>query len=167
MDADRFDALTHALASRTTRRISLTALSSLALGGLLLKTSDVGAKKRKKKCKSGQKKCGQRCIPASDCCGGCGEQTCCTGSCANLQTDGKNCGACGEACASNVCLNGNCKCNGQAQCPSGCFCALNAASATVCVGGLTATACTADADCASGVCRQTAGGNFCGEPCLG
>ena len=39
----------------------------------------------------------------SECCGGCGQgETCCTGTCANLETDGQHCGICGNVCACAV-----------------------------------------------------------------
>ena len=44
----------------------------------------------------------------NDACGGCtGNNTCCSGSCVNMQTDNNNCGSCGNHCGS-ICANGSC-----------------------------------------------------------
>jgi hypothetical protein len=133
-------------------------------------------------CPEGEKACGASCIPPVECCddadceegGTCSDGTCvcsietalCNGICADLATDGANCGACGNACDTNGCVNGFCTCQSQADC-NGCICALRLEdSETACTGDVTTQSCSVDADCpARSFCRDTAGGGFCSEPC--
>ncbi|CAG8741812.1 9782_t:CDS:2 [Cetraspora pellucida] len=50
------------------------------------------------------------------------QQTCCNKDCTNTNSDSKNCGTCGNACAlGQICQSGTCVsgCNVDADCPSG------------------------------------------------
>jgi hypothetical protein len=124
MDAGRFDQITTAVASTTSRRAVLGGL----LGGVagLLAREEAPAKKRKR-CKK--------------------EQTRCSGKCVNTNTDENHCGACGTSCPRGErCLNGRCYsddvCPAQHQaCPnfkrcgiedSDCFCGTSTGGETVC-----------------------------------
>lgn len=170
MDADRFDVMARMLSTPLPRRAPLVAIVAAALGISARAKSDVLGKKKKKKCKGNTKKCGKRCIPKTECCEACGSKTCCNGACVDLATDPTNCGVCSRRCAKNECLNGACPCGTNNSCPTGCGCALTSDPGKVaCVGpNLTATSCDLNSECDLGVvCRQTAGGNFCGEACSG
>lgn len=66
-------------------------------------------KKKREKCKGNKKRCRKKCIPKSQCCGGCGARQCCDGRCTDLTTDAANCGACGNQCdAGKACFGGAC-----------------------------------------------------------
>jgi hypothetical protein len=172
MDGSRFDALVQQLHGRGNRRSTLGFLSALGLGIGFAPAERGAARKKRKKCKDQTKKCGKRCIPKGECCGGCGSGlTCCEGTCFDLTTSGANCGVCGNACRTNRCVNGACECQGIGDCPSACRCALAFPSqaGTFCAAEqITATTCDGFEDCPPRtVCRQTLAGNFCGTPCLG
>lgn len=137
MDADRFDVVVRSFAA-VSRRATLGRMA----GGLaaligLLGAEDVAAgkkrRKKNKKCKGGQKKCGKRCIPKANCCtdANCGE-------CEHCQS-----GTCIPGCQSGqICQNGACTCpTGQRDCqgtciPDGDCCAnVDCASGAACVDG--------------------------------
>lgn len=154
MNANRFDARIRLLAGAPTRRSALGSVLGAGLAALLPRLGGEGAaarkkgRKRNKKCKRGQKKCG--------------------GKCANLTTDSANCGFCGNACPSGQCRGGFCICSGQEDCASldNCECGLAINGAIVCAGALTTTSCTDNSGCPPrSVCRQAIGGSFCGAPC--
>jgi hypothetical protein len=78
----------------------------------------------------------------------------CAGVCADLNTDPKNCGACGTTCASDgVCVNGACASScpaGQTACAGACVdLATNSANCGVC-----GTACTGGLLCTGGACKS-------------
>lgn len=172
MDGDRFDSLVQRLGARGNRRGAIGVLGAIGFGGLFTaaETGLARKKRRKKKCKGDTKKCAKRCIPKTECCGDCGALTCCNGSCVDLATSGANCGACGNACLSNVCANGACKCQGNGNCPGTCKCFLSFPSQAglFCQAEeLSTQMCDSIDDCPfQTVCRQTIGGNFCGTPCV-
>lgn len=107
-------------------------------------------------------------------------------TCGNLLTDPKNCGACGNVCATGVCAQGACTsntCRGETcatfgPCGPGgeCVCASTAEGTGYCVDGSTQCAglatCSDSADCASGLICAVAtccpnsvcvGATFCGS----
>jgi hypothetical protein len=163
MDADRFEAMLRALAVRPSRRDLARRLSGLALAGPIaaLGLSSAVAKRRKKK-----KKKKSPPPPPLNCPGGCGNETCCLGSCTNLASNSANCGACGHTCATGLCVNGACDCLFlAANCPATCSCAARIQAGSVCNGGGGGSvSCTTDADCPVGTaCLVT---NVCSAPCL-
>lgn len=119
MDATQFDALTRALAGRTSRRLLAPLASLPLLGGLaaLINIDDAEAKKKKKKKK--KKKNKKKCKPAKFCNGKCGVQTC--------QKKQVDCGPCSPpACDQATACSGKCgtvTCQGQqfncGTCPTG------------------------------------------------
>jgi hypothetical protein len=164
MHDSRFDAWTR-------RRFGLAAGNAAAalLGLTAGRPNRAAAKKnsKPKKCKSGQKKCGKKCIAKSKCCGGCGGQTCCDGKCKDLATDGANCGACGNTCVLGDCIHGACRCgNGMPVCGAECSCGARAEGGEpACFSGPFFGVCDEDADCPVGsVCLVN---NKCSSPCLG
>lgn len=189
MDAKQFDQFVHGLARASTRRVALAGVLGALAGGLASNGADDAAAKRRKRkrkknapngntpppppppppigCAAGTKPCGPGCIPVAECCGGCDlGETCCTGDCTNLETDGHNCGVCGNACETNACVHGACDCQTlSANCPEECFCAVRRNNAgTVCILGLTANGCSNDQVCGLGsVCMAT---NLCSFPCF-
>ena len=87
MDADMFDQVARDGWQALPRRGVLGLAAGL--GALLLGSSAGDAKKKRKKCKKGKKKCGKRCV--------------------DLQTDSANCGACGNVCpGGQICSGGTC-----------------------------------------------------------
>jgi len=112
MDAYRFDAVVRSLGA-VSRRAALWGFFGVAVSGLTASRADFAIarrrkKKNKKQCKGGKKKCGKTCIPKTECCGGCGEQLCCNGTCA-------------ECCSDADCLLGSgliCQ-QGTCACPAG------------------------------------------------
>ena len=118
---------------------------------------------KKKKCKSGTRRCGKRCVNTSNDpahCGACdsacfASETCVSGECLvkceGSATDPANCGACGNACAlGETCVAGAC----VVQC-GGAICRYANARAT----------CVEDS-CTLGACRGT-WGNCDGDPASG
>lgn len=110
MEADRFDLMTRALAATSHRRQALLALVGGSLG--LLGLSEADAKRKKKKCKKNQKKCGKKCVPASGCCA---DSEC---------TEGRTCqnGQCNCPLGTALCPGKGCvapaQCGGTPNCPS-------------------------------------------------
>ena len=133
MDSSRFDDLTKALATSTSRRQALKAFGASVVGGILGLSGIDTALAHKPFCRGN----GSKCNRGSDCC---------SGYCANNVCTCPPAPACNSACpcpSDSTCLNGTCcptsqACNG-ACCPSG----------TVCVNGTCAHPCTSDADCSS------------------
>ena len=144
VDADGFDALTHAFATVLPRAVPRRAALGGAVGaGITAVLSgsggeDAGARRKKKAKKRG-------------CPGG---RIGCGASCVNLAISGANCGFCNRACISNGCVNGVCTCgNGPDQCPLPCVCAprfpdLNAGF--VCIDSPSQQTCAGDGDCPLG-----------------
>ncbi len=110
-------------------------------------------------CQPGQ--CGS---PSDGCggilhCGGCGAgETCCAGECANLESDPKHCGTCGNACPAGPeqgCCNGECAelCYevGFGCCPTGKSCC--------------GSVCCPDGDCCDGAECCEAGQTCCDSSC--
>lgn len=153
MDPRSFDDIARACTITWTRRRALSVLGGALFGiDAVALDGEARRKKKKKKCKKGTVKCGQRCVDtqtdAANCgacnasCGGraCANgvcqspggsgcpagQTLCGQGCVNLQTDTANCGACGEICQSgHVCTGGRCagsSCGSGPGCPEGQIC---------------------------------------------
>lgn len=152
MDPRSFDDIARACTITWTRRRALSVLGGALFGIDAVALDGEARRKKKKKCKKGTVKCGQRCVDtqtdAANCgacnasCGGraCANgvcqspggsgcpagQTLCGQGCVNLQTDTANCGACGEICQSgHVCTGGRCagsSCGSGPGCPEGQIC---------------------------------------------
>lgn len=89
----------------------------------------------------------------------------CDGVCTDLQTDGANCGVCGEVCRSDqACEGGDCVCgDGTLDCGSGsCLGVLSDASNC----GACGRACPAGQSCSEGECVCPSGGLACGARCV-
>lgn len=176
MDPTRFDELTRALVTGTTRRRVLGGMLG-ALGGALGFGDAIAAR-----CGNP----GSTCTSVAGCCGaltcvagrcqtpsakhdpsarGCPiGQTRCGGACFDVNTDDNNCGACGAVCSgvTPLCSQGSCICT-DISCPPGFIC---------CNGSCVAGACCADSDC--GACETCSGTHQClrdttrnGEHCSG
>ncbi len=95
-----------------------------------------------------------------------GSQTSCSGTCADLQSDTANCGACGTACAAGeACMGGSC----MVVCPSGTTACGNACYATAndpahC--GSCDNACADGEFCVSGACQAACPLTVCGDACV-
>jgi hypothetical protein len=123
MDARHLDDLAREIGSQLPRRGVLGALGGLA-ALLAVPTLEAGAKKKKKKCKGGKKKCGKKCIPADQCCttADCGSKGQCVGGTCVCPAGQKACnGGCipqalccqnSECGAMQTCTNGACTCPG-------------------------------------------------------
>jgi hypothetical protein len=98
LEVSRFDDLTKLL-TQDANGMPRRSLSRLLAGGALIaalacvRLGDVAAKKKRKKCSGGKRRCGRRCVPKSRCCPSaqcraglpCGATTCggkCAGNCA-------------------------------------------------------------------------------------
>ena len=111
MNSSKFDELTKALATATSRRQALKTFGATFIGGILALG---GVSTAFAKCKPNGHPCGND----KQCCGG----GCCNGTCTDLKNDVNNCGVCGNTCPSgDSCVNGSC-CNpvtGGAGCGKG------------------------------------------------
>lgn len=133
MDARHLDDLAREIGSQVPRRSVLGALGGLA-ALLVAPKIETDAKKKKKKCKGGKKKCGKKCILADQCCtsADCGSRgNCVNGTCV-CPTGQKACnGGCipqtsccqNSECGPNqTCSNGTCACPGnQTKCGDACI----------------------------------------------
>jgi hypothetical protein len=148
MDSTRFDELTKALVTLTSRRQALKALAATAVGGFL-SISGIGTVFAKKKtCQSPTESCHND----KQCCSG----TCCEGIC---------CGQ-GQVCSRGICVcapgthpgcgNFDFGCNGNPEC----FCGETTEGTVVCVKEFSETSvCTQTSDCPAGY--------FCVIGCVG
>ncbi len=111
MDTHRFDELTKAVATATSRRQALKTIAATALGSIL-GLGGIGTAFAK--CKPN----GIGCNINSQCCSG----GCCRGTCTDLSSNLSNCGSCGHACRSDqVCSGGMCVCpSGSQECNGTC-----------------------------------------------
>src|SRR5262245_48409756 len=111
MDVDRFEVVLRTLAATPSRRGLARRLAGLVLAGPIAARELNSAEARRKKRKRKHQKPGPPAVPpALDCPGGCGNETCCFGTCTNLASSSANCGACGHTCATGLCVNGACDC---------------------------------------------------------
>src|SRR3954452_11107440 len=106
----------------------------------------------------------------------------CSGTCINVQTDGQNCGACGNTCGSgSTCQSGKCSCtNGFVSCGGSCV-ASNAqhcgSNCSTCSGtdvcnsdGNCSSTCSSGTKCSDGACSSptnSADCGTCGNACTG
>jgi hypothetical protein len=133
MDANRFDALTRFLSASGSRRAAVGALGA-ALAGLatVAARDEATAKgKRTKKCGSGKKKCGKKCIPKTDCCkdADCAvNERCDQGTCTSCLAQGTACTTDNECCTGicdkydNRCHEVRVSCAAGESCPNGRCC---------------------------------------------
>ena len=178
MDGTRFDSLTRMLASVRDRRATVRALSGVAIGALTLSAGTAAAKKNKKKCKGGRKKCGKKCCPLGQFCrnGRCSICApplfvCPIGGCAEILCGGQCC-AVRETCVANQCvpcpdLTDSCGVD-VPRCDNGAgFCATSVEGGNFCVGEASVCSpCTGDGDCVfvddfaiCGTCNTCGGAN--------
>ena len=175
MDGQRFDALTKALTSATSRRRVLRGLAGSPIGGLGLAVARGGADAAI--CPSGKRSYGSFCTTNAQCQSGfCfkpenGNNRClcrdllrepCSGPCSPCPGAGP-CGGCAENCSFGV--ERNCG-------PEGfCACVRNADGGNACVERFCSfDACTTGAECPSGLCIVAPGccgspNRFCGTRC--
>jgi len=143
MDERRFDLLTRAISTSTSRRNAL---------GLVLAGATFGIKPQRVKAIQGDSAIG--CAP---------DQTDCNGVCVDTCCNNQNCGSCGNICPPGLtCFEGICDCpsgpccaEGEVICNGACVatCCDNANCGTcgnVCAGGLTCF--EGKCDCPSGLC---------------
>lgn len=147
MDHQRFDALTVALASGTSRRRVLRALAAGAIAGLgLRRGAGASSALAQGACPAGQTSCGVDLVVCADLasdlnhCGACNNvcvngSSCAAGTCivnpcdpgltnceygcTDLATDPYNCGWCSNLCPLRVCTAGSCDAVTQSDCPAG------------------------------------------------
>jgi hypothetical protein len=175
MDTRRFDDLTRRLGRAVSRRTALGGLLAVVTGSASVEAA--GAR-RAPRCRT----VGASCTQASHCCSGlcptgrrtplsrrnrcsCLEgQRSCRGQCADLATDPRHCGACGNACPGGVpCEAGVCACPvGQTRCGDACVDLQT--DATHC--GDCGSVCDSDAICASGWCVCPDGQTDCDGACV-
>jgi hypothetical protein len=160
MDGTRFDSITRTLRAVADRRTTVRALPGVAIAALAPGTVPAGAKKRRKKCKGGKKKCGKKCCPVGQFCrnGKCSICApplfeCPIGGCAATLCGGQCC-AVAETCVDNQCapcpdLTNSCgvdvpRCNNGSG-----FCATSVEGGNFCVGASSeCSSCTDNDDCA-------------------
>jgi len=125
--------------------------------------------------------CGATCgtgfaCSSSACTCGTGNQACVTGTpatcicgtgasavCTNTNTDAKNCGGCGNACATGlVCASGQCGCSGSLTLCSG-KCVDTGTDPANC--GACGRTCSSSQSCSGGSCTTTCTGLTCGGQC--
>ena len=169
MEPSRFDELTKALATATSRRHALKALAA-TVGGVL-GFGSIGIAFAN--CKPN----GIGCNIGYQCCSG----ACCHGTCTDLSSNPNNCGSCGHTCGTGqLCQNGQCvnpcaanggTCNGnsdccsghcennQCVCPSGCIVLANGTCAQTCTG--VPDSCTCNGTCGGDSSSPT--GGLCGS----
>ncbi len=183
MEPSRFDDLTKALATSTSRRQALKAIAA-TLGGVFglggISTAFANCKPNGIGCNTSSQCCSGGCchgtctnLSTTSNCGACGHtcasgQGCCGGTCTDLTTP-QNCGTCGHACGANqTCQNGQCisTCPSLPACNDTCPC--DASQCQTCQGGSCVSTCTSEQVCQSGNCCLPTGAIFpfnCGETC--
>ena len=185
MDSSKFDDLTKALATSTSRRQALKALGASVVGGILGLSGIDTALAKKPLCRGNGSKCslGQQCCsgycannvctcpPAPACNRACpcpSDSTCQNGTCVATTTTSTT--TTSTTTTTPMCLPGGSTCLSNSQCCSDLCCTGIAGVATCCPtgtvclnNGTCATLCTSDADCSSGCsCAPDIDGvNFC------
>lgn len=101
-----------------------------------------------------------------------GGQTSCSGGCVSLQSDDRNCGACGTSCGTGQrCSAGTCVCD-STSCSSGCCngktCVATAVQTSAVCGtaGSACSACTGGTSCRGGLCGCSATDSTCSGSCV-
>jgi hypothetical protein len=116
VEPTKFDDLTKALATATSRRQALKTIAATTIGGVLglagIGTA-FGAPKCHRNglgCDTNSQCCSGYCDPTTGTCACPSGQTNCSGTCVNTQNDPNNCGGCGNVCpaAGLACINGGC-----------------------------------------------------------
>jgi hypothetical protein len=113
MDPTKFDDLTKALATGTSRRQALKTIVATTLGSII-GLGSIDAAFAAQKCRA----LGSKCSHGDQCCSNyCANNVCtcspgptnCNGACVDLQTDNNNCGSCGNVCIGfEHCIDGDC-----------------------------------------------------------
>jgi hypothetical protein len=174
MDRDRFDNLTRVMASPTSRR-SAIAVAGRAMAAALGLGIAVSPRLQSETTEAATCRAyGVTCTTHGQCCSGTcnpkdsrGRRTCACD--ADLLIDPENCGSCGHVCSGTtngypICNSGHCNvaCNeGYYRDPSSLMCVPQLA---------TKSACTANEQCAGGVCACTSGlctTSYCMDSCVG
>jgi hypothetical protein len=174
MDRSRFDDLTRAIAAPVSRRFAIAAAGRTIAAAFGLGLA-VSPRLRPEQAEAAACRAeGVSCTTHSQCCSGTcnpkdsrGRRTC---SCdADLQTDPDNCGSCGHICTGTpngypICNSGHC----NVACNEGYF---RDPLTSTCLPKLaTKSACTANEQCAGGVCACTSGlctTSYCMDYCIG
>jgi hypothetical protein len=187
MDPSKFDDLTKAMATSTSRRKALKTIAATTLGGIL-GLGGIGTAFAKPTCKPNGHGCGNSkqccsgfCDPTTTTCGCPTGQTNCSGTCIDLSSDNHNCGSCGNVCpAGQMCSSGQCVCppgttklcNGTCahtcgNCPGGCGCVRDNDDVSFwCAGNGSGTPCSSDCDCLIGeFCVSGSPTGFCTGAC--
>jgi hypothetical protein len=132
MDGRSFDRVARALAAGGTRRGILRGVAAGLVGGAALHESAGAARRRRPVCVAA----GANCTRHGQCCTGVCDRvvlpgsrhpryrcacdagrTLCSGKCVDLQTDMANCGACGDVCDGDECVDGACVGGRSFTCP--------------------------------------------------
>ncbi len=155
MEPSRFDELTKALATSTSRRKALKTIAATTFGSIL-GLGGLGTVFARP-CKPN----GYGCNTSSQCCSG----GCCHGTCTDLSSNVHNCGKCGYKCdACSTCQSGTCVSN----CSSGQVCLCNGTCATSCNSSQCPNnpfACYFDIDQTNFYCISGAVGPSCTSDC--
>ncbi len=177
MEPSRFDDLTKALATSTSRRHALKTIAATALGSILglggIGTAFANCKPNGIGCNTNSQCCSGGCchgtctdLGTTSNCGTCGHrcasgQGCCNGTCTDLNTI-QNCGSCG-----NVCPAGQMCSDGQCVCPLGRTKLCNGTCATNCLSTGCSNGCNCVQDAAVGnfYCAQGAATQGCSSDC--
>lgn len=165
MDGERFDRVTRAIFRRVSRRRAIFfAILGLAAARRLgeVEVSEGRGRRRQRRCRRGQRRCGGRCRNLRtdrENCGACGLVCalpgfirCCGGRCVIPSADFRNCGACGRVCQfGESCCDGRCvdRNSDPEACGFGFECGVRCGPHAVCEAG----ACRCDD--ASGRCGGT------------
>jgi hypothetical protein len=115
MESSKFDALTKALATSTSRRQALKTLAATTFGGILA-LSGIGQVFAENTCKP-------PCLAGQKCCGG---------KCLDTNKDPNHCGDCNVVCKSGLCVNGLCCPPGAVKCGNSC-CSFTCCGSNTCV----------------------------------
>ena len=177
MENSRFDELSRQLARRLPRRGVLGLAATLTVAGVLgaSEEGDARRKQRRKKCPTGQRRCGhgsrQRCV---GCCSDadCGGNACTGGECASCPNGQRSCrggciavtACCADADCSGgrVCVDGTCDCRASERLCEGTCIPRDACCGADCP-STTCNSTNCNGCCDGNTCRQGDSQNFCGR----